>query len=345
MSEPSKRSWSGLAIKAVIALVMSVASLAWAFHGVDLDAVWARLEGSAWGVVFAFFLVQFFLHGLRVLRWALLVRPLGPASPRAIFAAASIGFAATFFLPLRLGEFVRPVIIRQAGVPFAGGMASVVVERIADGIFNLGVFFLLLATLPASAPVPEDLRGYAMLALGLFGGAFVVLILMCLARQRALSLLERLLSPISAGLAERVVGLLSTFMDGAVVLKTPSRLLAFVALTAAYWLLNGTATWFLAQTYMPGLPWMSGPFATSVVVFAIMIPAGPAFAGTLEAGFRFGLAPFSGTAVAIATLALCFHAVQLMFMAATAGLGFLAADQSLLAGIRRPAPGDASDSD
>ncbi|MCA9551420.1 MAG: flippase-like domain-containing protein [Myxococcales bacterium] len=334
--ERPRGSLVGWLLKGGLALGASVGAFWWAFHDVDLTSVTEELKGSSVAVLLTFLVVQLALHGLRVVRWGLLIKPLGPATNRAVFAAASVGFPATFFLPLRLGEFVRPVMISRSGVPFAGAMASVVVERVADGVVNLGLFFLFLRMLPASAPVPDDLRTFSLAALVLFGGALVFLVLACVARRPALSLVERLLSPISETLASRVLGLLDTFIHGVMVLRTPARILGFVSLSLLYWLLNGLVTWYLAQSYIPELPVLAGPFTISVVVFAIMIPAGPAFAGTLEAGCRFGMAPFGIDASAAAVVALAMHALQLVLMAILAGAGFMAAESRQ---THKPAPG------
>ena len=341
MSEgPAARRVSfGFVVKAAIALLISVGAFWWAFHDVDLSEVTARLERTSVVVLLLFLASQLANHLLRTWRWGLLVQPLGPVSPRAIFAASSVGFPATFFLPLRLGEFVRPAMIARSGVPFAGAMASVVVERVADGLFNLGLFFLVLSTLPASAPIPDDLRTYATIALVLFGGGLIALVLIVLMRRPAFALIERMLQPIAPGLAARILGLLGAFIEGLSALKSGGRLVLFVVLTAVYWLINGVATWMLAITYIPELPLIAGPFAISVVVFAIMIPAGPAFAGTLEAGFKFGLVPFGVAAGPAGALALAHHAVQLVMMAMLAGAGFLAAEPAQTrksVGARRP---------
>lgn len=323
----ARRSPVAWLLKAGVALAASVAALWWAVHGVDLHEVTEKLKGSSPGLLAFFLVAQLLLHGVRVMRWALLVRPLGNVSSRAIFAAASVGFPAAFFLPFRLGEFVRPVMLARSGVPFAGAMASVVVERIADGVVNLGLFFAFMTMLPESAPIPDDLRTFSLAALVLFGGGLVGLIMACVAKRPALALTERLLAPISAPLATKVMGLMETFIDGVMVLRTPGRIAGFVGLSLVFWLANGTLTWLLAQSYIENLPFLAGPFSISVVVFAIMIPAGPAFAGTLEAGFKFGLAPFGVLANSALVVAVAFHAVQLVQMALLAGAGFLAAER------------------
>lgn len=338
-----KRGYLGLAIKGFLALLVSVLSLVWAFQGVNLEELKTQLVGTSVWTVALFFVGQFVLHIIRVERWGLLVHPLAPISRKSVFSAASLGFSATFFLPLRLGEFVRPALLKRNNIPFAGTMASVVVERIADGLFNLGAFFLLLALLPAKTHIHADLQFYSRLAILIFGGAFVALMVMLAMRKQALRWTEAILSKISVSLSERVVGLLSAFMDGAMVLNTPGRLFGFIGLTLLYWVLNSGLTWFLALSYVDSLPFVAGLFSTSVVVFAIMIPAGPAFAGTLEAGFMFGMLPFGVPKATIAAIALVFHLVQLLFMAAIGGIGMFTSEVSITkAGLKDDAEAEAA---
>lgn len=270
-----------------------------------------------------YILVSLGFQGVRVVRWGLLITPVKPVSARALWQAGLIGIPAAAFLPLRLGEFVRPVLIARSGVPFAAGMASVVVERVADGVVNVGLFFLLIAMMPAATPLSESLRAAGFAALIVFGGAVAFLVLAGLARSRAVSVMQRLLRPFPARIADKAVHLLETFLDGVTPLSNPRRLVWFLVLTAVYWGANGAITTYLARSYGLDVPFMAGPFALTCVVFAIMIPAGPAFAGTLELGMSLGFSPFAVTPVQVAAVALGAHAATLLVLAVTAGLGFV----------------------
>jgi glycosyltransferase 2 family protein len=322
-----KSSALGYAIKALIAIAVSVLALAWSFHDVDLDRLLTDLGDTAPSKILLYALGQIVCHGIRIARWRLLLLPLWPkqggSAWRETAAAASLGFPASFFLPFRLGELVRPVVIARAGVPFAGAMASVVVERLVDGLTNLGLFFLFLGLLPPSSPLPDELQRGARVAAIAFGGGVLVLGLAVAFRGVALAIVGRLLRPISPRVAERISGLMGTFIDGILALKSPARILGFLALTLSYWSLNGLSTWWLATSYSPGLPVLAGPFAITVVVFAITIPAGPAFAGTLEAGFKAGLGAFGVPATTAVVIAVAVHATTIVLLAGFAGAAFL----------------------
>ncbi len=331
----------GLLGQGLVALVVTVGAFWLAFRDIEADKLWDTIGRSNLAIVVLFIVGMLANHLLRTWRWALLVQPLGNASPRAIFAASSVGFPATFFVPLRLGEFVRPVMLVRSGVPFAGAMASVVVERVADGVFNLGIFFLLLRLMPASTPLDDRVRGGANLALIVFGGMLIVLVLMVIRRNQAFALVRAILKPVSPAIADRLLGLLGAFIDGLSALRSPGRVLLFIVLTVAFWTLNGLLTWFLAVSYLPELQGQpsSGLFVNSVVVFAIMIPSGPAFAGVFEVGFKYGLAPYlaagAGTAENLDLapalgVAVAMHVVQGVVMLILGLIGYAAAEPGQL---------------
>src|SRR5579872_7273640 len=87
--------------------------------------------------------LQIVVHLCRSLRWNHLLAPLGvrvPAGP--LLAISSVGFMAILALPVRLGEFVRPGLLRKGGYSTASAaLGTVAVERIVDGlIISLLVF-------------------------------------------------------------------------------------------------------------------------------------------------------------------------------------------------------------
>lgn len=329
-SEPKKTEGTVLktALKAIVAIAVSAAALWWALHDVDLDYVTSNLTRISGATLAGYIAIQFAIQVSRIIRWWLLVAPLGKVSLRAVASATNVGLPAAVFLPLRLGELVRPLMIARAGVPLAGGLASVVVERVVDGLFNVGLFFTLVAFLPESAVLSPELKVVAVAMLAGFGGGLVFLTLAYLARARMLGLLERVLSKLSPRFAKRAVDLVSSFLDGLVALGTLPRVLLFLALTVAYWAANGYSIYLLAHGYGLPVPLLAGSFAITCVVFAVTVPAGPAFAGTMEAGFRAGFAPFGVSPSESALVAIVCHVLTLSVLAMYVVVGFQLAESS-----------------
>lgn len=323
----------------LIALLVSGATLLWAFHDVNLAELQRQIGKTSWTACGVYAGAHLVGHLVRVVRWGLLVRPIANVSNRAIFVAASIGLPATFFIPFRLGEFVRPAILRRDGAPFGGTFASVVVERVADGLVNLGLFFLLLGLLPTA--VAPEVQRFSLIAFALFGGVIVGLGIGYIYKNAFLRSIREMTRWLGDAISDRIVGLASTFLTGLEALKSPGRVLGFIGLSLLFWAMVGLSTQVLAASYIDGLPLLAGPFAVTVVVFAIMIPAGPAFAGTMEAGFRLGMAPFRVAPADVVVVAVVAHSLQLLVMALIAGAGFWAAsakERDVLAHPSEPIP-------
>ncbi|MEE2904720.1 MAG: lysylphosphatidylglycerol synthase transmembrane domain-containing protein [Myxococcota bacterium] len=328
VGESKSRSLLGWFLKALVALIVTAVALWWSISDVPLDKVKERLFETKWSIVALYLFAQFLVHAIRTIRWGLLVRPLGQPSYRAIFSAASVGIPAAMFLPLRLGEFVRPVMIKRAGVPFASGLASVVVERAVDGLTNVGLFFVLLSQLPANADVPSEIRVGAKIALIIFGGGCGALLMISYIGDKAIDWIHRLLGRFSMSVATKVSELLESFLVGLKSLANPKHALSFIMLTIAYWGVNGFVTALLIQSYGIDVPLLAGPFTVSVLVFAVMVPAGPAFIGPMQAGFRAGLAAYAVSATEALVVGITAHLATVVCFSVILAAGFLAAPKA-----------------
>ena len=113
----------------------------------------------------------------RSLRWNNLLAPLGVKIPTGpLLAISSVGFMAILALPARLGEFVRPGLLRKRGdMSASSALGTVAVERIVDGLLvSLFVFGALFSLRGPGAPGWMMPTAYA--ALGVFATALVFLV-------------------------------------------------------------------------------------------------------------------------------------------------------------------------
>lgn len=268
-----------------------------AIKDVDLAAVsdfWTTADKTRLVGFSALFVAMYAVcHGARVVRWYELLHPIATVPRSLAVRVAIVGFAAIVLLPLRLGEFVRPILLaRKSDVPVSAGLGTAVVERVVDGLTITGLLFLTLATYSGDASTTS------MRAIGAVSAAvFVPALLMCLLawwrRAWAARLLELTVGRVLPRLADKLEGMLFAFIDGLRALTAAHALGRFLAFSAVYWAFNGLSMWVLAR-FGFGIdvgPWDAMTMMTILVV-GIMIPAGPAMAGNFEYFLLQGLGLF-----------------------------------------------------
>src|SRR5439155_12016874 len=83
---------------------------------------------------------------LRSARWGLLL-PEHTVKTSTLFRALVVGFTVNNLLPLRVGEVARTYLLnRWCRIPYGATIASLVVERVLDGL-SLAMLLLLSLTL------------------------------------------------------------------------------------------------------------------------------------------------------------------------------------------------------
>jgi len=195
-------------------------------------------------------------------------------------------------------------------------LATVVVERVIDGLLLVALFFIFLSILPDSGePAVDAVRISAYLAGVVFVTALIVLVAAYHRRDATVVLLGRLGRMVSAKLTDSLLGLLESFLDGLKVLPNPKRLGLFLVMTVIYWSALGVGMTIMGDAaHIPDLDLTGGFALLTVLTVGIMIPAGPGFTGTFELALTAGfgllvLAPESRENIMVYTLVL--HVAQL----------------------------------
>jgi len=276
------------ALRLVLSVAVSLVLLWLVFHKVDFARVGALLAGVRLPEISVFIASVVFIQFARCLRWGALIRPFAKLPLAGVLRVANLGMLMVLVLPLRLGEFARPYMMkREWGTPFSATMGAVVVERAVDGL--IVTLFFFLSTF-ANPNVPAALRGAAYVSLFVFASAMAGVLGVWLARAHVLRLVAGVLSPVSHKLATRVAGMVDAFADGLRALPDWRAMLVVIGWTVVYWLASGFGYYFAFRAFGWVVPLTAGFTLVSVLVIAIMIPAGPGFVGTFQAGVVAGLA-------------------------------------------------------
>lgn len=281
-----------------------------------------------WNYLFGFIGLLAVVHLTRSWRWHYLLTPIGAKlSFWRLLAISSVGFMAILALPARLGEFVRPALVRKRGqVSASAALGTVAVERIIDGlVISILVFGAFYARRGPDAPSWMMPTAYA--ALGLFSAAMIFLLLAMRGPEKTvdlalrLSLAQRLAPRLAAVLREKLLSMISGFF----VLRDARNLLMFLLWTVVYWVANGMGMWVLARGFGLDLS-ILGAFATmSLVAVGITLPNSPGLVGQYQWFTQLGLSLYIGKEIGMGpeglAYAIVLHGVQVVWYV---GMGALA---------------------
>jgi uncharacterized protein (TIRG00374 family) len=247
-----------------------------------------REGGTGW-TMNLFWLIPYLLtltavHILRVVRWKPLLDPIVSLDWRTHNRIGAVGFMAMFVMPLRLGELVRPYLVKTATrgrVRMSPVLATVVVERVVDGLLVSLVLCGVLFSLPAGeATTAARLTWGAYAALAVFTGVTVLLAGARWQHDRTIKLVDKTLGLFSRGLATRITQVLDAFMKGLGQLPSPRAFGWFILLSIVYWLINGVGVWFMVKAFYLPTDLVGSYAMMACVVVGMMIPNAPGNVGS-----------------------------------------------------------------
>jgi hypothetical protein len=229
------------------------------------------------------------VHLCRALRWNNLLAPLGVKIPTGpLLAISSVGFMAILALPARLGEFVRPGLLRKHGASASAALGTVAVERIVDGLlvslFVFGAFFALRGPGEPRWMMPTAYAALGVFALAL---AFLVAAMRRPAATVAFCLKLSLLPRFAPRIAKVIEVKLIEMIRGFDVLKDQKNLGVFLVWSVVYWSANGLGLYVLARgfhTIDPNFDLsLVGAYATmGLVAVGITLPNSPGLVGQFQ---------------------------------------------------------------
>ncbi len=262
----------------------------------DLSHVWMALKAADYRYLAPYAAILVAIHFLRVVRWGILLEPVGQPGFKRLNSAGAIGFMALVIMPFRLGEFARPLLIAERGkIRRSAAMASVVVERVVDG---LAMAVVLIVALLLSEPATKDQSAIAWVRAGgwaVFAGFFLLLVFLVVAylqRDLAVRLTNRLARPVSHKLAEKLCGMIDAFIGGLRMVPDRRKALLFGALTLVYWGINGLGMAILARGFGFNVSPAAAFAVLGVLIIGVMIPAGPGMLGTFQGAVVIGMKLF-----------------------------------------------------
>src|SRR5204863_4413553 len=112
----------------------------------EVDQLSAALASADWRPIVPAVALYFVGVWFRSMRWGLLL-PEHSVRTTTLFRSLVVGFTVNNLLPLRMGEVARAYLLaRWCRIPYGSTVASLLVERVLDGL-SLALLLLVALTL------------------------------------------------------------------------------------------------------------------------------------------------------------------------------------------------------
>jgi uncharacterized membrane protein YbhN (UPF0104 family) len=355
---PSLPEWRGIWKKLGLSLIPA-AAFVWLLNRGALPLVpdpeaLARVPVTS---LIAYVVLWGAMYLIRTGRWYFLLAPIERVPIGTVIRVGCVGLCAVALLPFRMGEAVRPVLIRRQGRLSAWAATGTVgAERVIDGL-SVSVFLLVaLAVAHPIDPLPERIGdlpirvslvpSMALAVASAFAVGCVVMGVFYFWRGWARRVTELVLGVVSLRFARWISARLEEVAGGLGFLTKPRYSGPFLVATFLYWVMNAATFWLLARACGVGEIGFFGAAATmGVVAIGIIVPATPGFFGAFQAATYAGLAMYLDPKVVMGQGATLAFLGYVMPMGLTVVAGLIALAAGLLArnsGEKLPTGADAS---
>src|SRR5215210_9317734 len=164
-----------------LGVLISIVFIWLALRGLRLDQFWDSVKQANYIWVLPGIGVYFIGVWVRAWRWHYLLGPIKKIPTQTMFPITTIGYMGNNIYPARAGEVLRAVILkRKEGVSVSASLATIIVERIFDGVVMLAFVFVNLselAKLTGSSGFVGNIQQVAVIGTGVFLGVLAVFLL------------------------------------------------------------------------------------------------------------------------------------------------------------------------
>lgn len=262
--------------KLLLGLAVSCVSLWLAFRGIE----WRMLGQTLLSVDLKFVAVGMICTQLEMYaaawRWREIVKPLGRfAIMKDCFHPFMIGILFNQILPVRPGEVVRSYLFaRKKGIPFAGVMATAVIEKLLDVV----VLLLIMVAVAGFMAVPRDIFLVGLVVGTIAILCFIILWVM-LYRHRLYEISIEARWWIPSFMSNKITGVIAAAMKGIGLMSDFMGFMRAFLLSHLVWIVGILVTQCYLWAFGLSLPWYAAAFVLVVVNIGSMLPSSPGAVG------------------------------------------------------------------
>lgn len=301
--------------KQFLAIAISAFFLYLTLRNIDLKLVPIYIKKFSIPLILCSFVVYLLQYILRSVRWQIILSPVKKTSLKNLYNINVIGFMANAILPARIGEVVRMLLLsKKENIKFSTSFASIVVERVFDGI---GMFFILGLTLVfvrvSDLKIGRYIYGFFIIFL-----ALLLFILLSYAFHKVVIRVVKSISFLPAKFVEFFEREIGHFVDGMHIIKRLSELIKIILLTFLTWLVIASFYYFFIKAFAFSVTFdvVKGTLLMSVITaIGVSVPSGPGYAGPYHYAVKLSLlAIASGLGnTELAVFAVVMHLCYILF--------------------------------
>jgi len=271
-----------------LGVLISILFIWLALRGLRLNEFWGAVRKANYWWLVPGIGVYFVGVWVRAWRWHYLLKPIKEIPTKAMFPITTIGYMGNNIYPARAGEVLRAVILkRKEGVSVSASLATIIVERIFDGVVMLAFVFINLpelARLTSSSGFVGNIQQVAVVGTGIFLGALAVFLLAAMFPQVTakvgLWFVEHLTPQ---RLHAKIISIMNKFLDGLASLRSPWNVLMVFFTSVIIWLLETAKYWFVMHAFNFSVSFFALMLMNGIVNLATTIPSAPGYIGTFDA--------------------------------------------------------------
>ncbi|MDQ5824673.1 MAG: flippase-like domain-containing protein [Chloroflexota bacterium] len=288
----------------IIGLVISLVFLGWALLQENPAKIVATIAGMNWLSLLPALAFYFIGVWIRAVRWRILLAPLRlKMGLLEIFQIVVIGYMANNLLPARIGELVRAYVVgKREGVRKTSTLATIVVERIFDGLVMIGfvasaLLFVILfnpdilsvGTGHTFGTLIVNWSPYIVLGAVAFLAFLVFFVAIASSQRRMEGLLRFGMRFVPGRLHERVERLATAFIVGLGSLRSRANMVVVFSLSILAWLFEagmyfsiGNWGFGLTGSDTEPVPFYAYVLATGIINLSTLLPQAPGYLGVFE---------------------------------------------------------------
>ncbi len=295
-----KRFWFGL--------IITTAFLAFFLSRTDFGQIRDSFSGANYALAVAGIPLYFFGYWCRAFRWSLLLRPVKRIRVSRLYPVVLIGLMSNDVAPARIGEVVRAYLVGQReSIEKSAAFGTIALDRVYDGLTLVAILGVMVVVSGADTTV----KSLGLGAAGLFLVGTSVLVAMALSPTLVRGWVSRLLRLLPHRLAERVEGLLDSFLSGLAGVRSPSILLLAAVASLASWLFEAGMYYVVGQAFHLDVGFDAYLVIVSAANLALSVFASPGGVGPFEVTTREVLVFFNVSSAAASAYAIALHALLL----------------------------------